>query len=169
MSAIGSVYAIAVLLVYGWTAYWFVWKLPSWIYYLSISEILLNVAYSAITNFFESLVVLSAPLLLAILLPVNMFSDRFVSAGSLLTLQLAGIFFYLSSIPEIEGAFSYIPFLLAAVLFLIAVGVSVAVSRVSLVTNIVEAFADRAKIFLYLTLPVSGLSLIVVLARNLIK
>jgi hypothetical protein len=92
--AIASVYAIAVIFIYGWTAYWFIWKLPSWIYYLSITEILTLIAYSAFANLLESLLVFSVPLVLAIILPKKWFFDRFVSAGSLLGLLIGGYLIY---------------------------------------------------------------------------
>ncbi|MCJ7435647.1 MAG: hypothetical protein MUO77_19360 [Anaerolineales bacterium] len=168
-SAAASVYAITVILIYGWTAYWFMWKLPSWIYYLSITEILTIAAYSALANLFESLLIFSAPLVLAIIFPKQWFSDRFVSAGSLLGLLTGGYLIYFSSVSGAAGSFSYAPLIQAVVFFIIAVGIAMFASRARVLSNLIEAFTDRAKIFLYLSLPLSVLSVFVVVARNLSK
>ena len=60
------VFAVIVLIVYAWTIIWFFWKLPSWLFFLNAGEILTAFAYSLATNLAESLVVLCAPLLLAL-------------------------------------------------------------------------------------------------------
>jgi len=167
-SAIASVYAVTVILIYGWTAYWFIWKLPSWIYYLSITEILTIAAYSAFANLFESLLIFSAPLALTIIFPKQWFLDRFISAGGLLVLLLGGYLIYFPSISA-AGSFSYAPLIQAVVFFIVAIGLSILASRVHIVSNLIETFADRAKVFLYLSLPVSVLSVFVVVVRNLSK
>jgi hypothetical protein len=166
---IASVYAITVFIIYGWTVYWFVWKLNSWSYFLYAKEILAMGAYSVVVNLFESLILLSVPLVVAILLPKQWFSEHFISAGGLLNMLLGGFFIYFSSVSEATGSFSYTPLTQAVVFFIIAIGLSILISRVRLVSGLIVSFADRAKIFLYLSLPVSVISVFVVIIRNLIK
>jgi hypothetical protein len=166
-SAAESVYAVTVILIYGWTAYWFIWKLPSWIYYLSITEILTIAAYSALANLFESLLIFSAPLVLTIIFPKQWFFDRFVSTGGLLVLLIGGYLIYFPSVSNSAGSFSYAPLIRAVVFFIIAIGLSISASRVRVLANLIETFADRAKVFLYLSLPLSILSVFVIVARNL--
>jgi hypothetical protein len=168
-SDIASVYAIAAFIIYGWTVYWFIWRLPSWSYFLYFKEILVIGAYSAAANLFESLLLLSVPLVLTILLPKQWFSERFISAGGLLNILIGGFFIYFSSISEAADSFSYAPLIQAIVFFVIALGLSIFISRVRLVSNLIASFADRAKIFLYLSLPVSVLSVLVIIVRNLVK
>jgi len=169
LTQVTPVYALIVMLIYGWTIYWFIWRFPSWSYFLSINEILVIGAYSAVVNLFESLIVLCAPLVLALLLPKQWFSERFISAGSLLSMLIGGYFIYFSSVSEAADSFSYTPLIQVVVFFIIAIGLSILLSRVHVVSNLISSFADRAQIFLYLSLPVSALSVLVVIVRNLIK
>jgi hypothetical protein len=126
-------------------------------------------AYSAAVNLFESLLLLSVPLVLTVSLPKKWFAERFISAGGLLSLLLGGYFIYFSSVSEAAGSFSYTPLLQAVVFFIVAIGLSIFMSRVRVISSLITSFADRAKIFLYLSLPVSVLSVFVVGIRNLIK
>jgi hypothetical protein len=163
------VYALIVMLVYGWIIYWFIWRFPSWSYFLSVKEILAIGAYSVVVNLFESLIVLCAPLVWTLLLPKQWFSERFMSSGGLLSLLIGGYIIYFSSVSEAADSFSYTPLIQASVFFIIAIGLSILVSRVHVVSNLISSFADRAQIFLYLSLPVSALSVFIVIVRNLIK
>jgi len=168
-SDIASVYAIEVFIVYGWTIYWFIWKLSSWVYYLNYKEILVIGAYSAVVNLFESLLLLFVQLAITVLLPRPWFSDRFVSTGGLISVLLGGYFIYFSSLSEEAGSFSYTPLIQAVIFFGGAIGLSILISRVRVVSSLIASFADRAKIFLYLSLPISALSVFVVIVRNLVK
>jgi hypothetical protein len=163
------VYAITVLIIYGWTVYWFIWRLSSWTYFLYVNEILVIGAYSAAVNLFESLILLSVPVVLTIILPKQWFSEHFISSGGLLNMLLGGYFIYFSSISEAADSFSYAPLIQAVVFFIGAIGLSIFASRIRLLSDFVVSFADRAKIFLYISLPVSVLSVFVVIVRNLIK
>jgi hypothetical protein len=165
--AVTSVYAIVVLIVYGWTVYWILWKLPSWIYYLTFPEILLVVSYSMVVNLLESLAFILGVLILSYLVPKAWFTDRFCSAGSLLSILLGAVLMKFSARIQAADSFSYTPLIQIGVLFLAAIFVAIIVTRYRLVANLLDLVADRAKIFLYISLPVSVIALIVVAIRNL--
>jgi hypothetical protein len=66
-------------------------------------------------------------------------------------------------------SFSYTPLIQAIVFFIAAIGLSISASRVHTISSSIAFIADRAQIFLYLSLPISVLSVFVVIVRNLIK
>jgi phosphoglycerol transferase MdoB-like AlkP superfamily enzyme len=118
--------------------------------FLNVKEILVLGAYSAVVNLFESLILLSVPLALTILLPKQWFSERFISAGGVLNILLGGYFMYFSSISEAAGSFPHTPLIQAVVFFIVAIGLSILVRRVRLVSDLILSFGDRPKIFPYL-------------------
>ena len=164
-----AVYGVIVLILYGWTVYWYLWKLPSWLYFLTVTEMLSAFAYAMVVNFLESLLVLLVPVLLCILLPSRWFRDRFVSQATVLVvLLLASLMQYLVSITarqDIPPGMVWAALLtLAVIAFLVFL-----VGRIGFLRRAVEEIAGRAVILLYIFLPVSALSILVVLFRNIIE
>lgn len=156
-----------VLMVYGWTILWFFWKLPSLLYFMTIDEILVDFAYVMATNFLESLCVLLIPVLLCLLLPRKWFYDVFVVRGASLVMLLLGysIFFTL----QLRGEERYpkdlilLTFpLIGAILFLVYLS-----GKIGIVRKVIESLSDRATVFLYLSIPVSLISLCVAIIRNI--
>lgn len=160
-------YAVSVTFIYGWTIYWFLWKLPSWSYYLSINEIFLIAVYSAAVNFFESLMVFWASFVLVLIFPKKWFFDRFLTIGSLLSMLIGGSLIYFSSIAEAAKDFSYSLLAQAVLLFAVSVCLAVLAGRVHMISTIVELLADRLKVFLYISVPVSLLSILLIVIRNI--
>ena len=156
-----------VFTIYSWTLLWFFWKYPSWLYFMNIGEILTVLAYSLATNFFESLLVLAAPFALAVVLPRKWFYDAFVARGIALVLPILGYMMYIafqfeSKLDYPTEALNWAPVILAATLLLVFI-----VGRVSFLRKAIELFADRATIFIYLTIPLSLVSVLVVAIRML--
>jgi hypothetical protein len=77
------VYAIIVILLYAWTLYWWMWKLNSWLYFLSTVDIVSILAYALAINFLESLFVLFVLLALCMILPRKLLRDAFVVRASI--------------------------------------------------------------------------------------
>ncbi len=165
--AVASVYAIIVLFVYGWTVYWIIWKLPSWIYYLKMTEILSIICYALVVNLLESMVFILGVLLLCLLAPKAWFADRFGPAGTLLSILLGFMLIYFSAPIQAADTFSYTPLIQIGVFFLIALGLAMFLPRYQRVAAFLDLLADRAKVFLYISLPVSVVALIVVIVRDL--
>jgi len=161
------VYAVIVLMIYAWTMLWFFWKLPSWLYFLTAGEILTSFAYAMATNFAESLAVLCAPVILGIVLPKRWFYDVFVARGASLVMAGLGYMMYVAyqfrtkdSYPSLSlKPWSFALALLLILLFVFLVG------RIVLLRKIFEFVADRATIFLYISIPLSLLSIIVILVH----
>jgi hypothetical protein len=167
LSTVSSVYAVAVMFIYGWTIYWFLWNFPSWIYYLSFFEILSVAAYALAANLLESLILLGIPVLAAFLLPVRWFSERFIPAGVLSVAFMGALLIYFAPYFQAQSQFSYLPFMIAPVALLISIVVAALLARVEPVARLLSLFAERARIFIYLSIPLSIISVIVVLIQNL--
>jgi len=163
-----SVYAVIVLLVYGWTILKFNYNLPGWLYFLNIGEILSVFSYSMTTNLLESLLVLFGVIALSFVLPRKWFADAFVARGVLLSVLVLGLMMFVASQFSTKAYYpADIIRWLPAHLILIALVVFFA-GRSGLVNKSLEWFADRAIIFLYISIPVSLVSLIAVLMRNIV-
>ena len=103
MGQLTAVYGVIVLMVYGWTIYWYLWKLPSWLYFLTLGELLVTFSYAMIVNFIESLLILLVPVLLSLLLPHHWFRERFVAQGVVMVvLLLIALMNYLNVITGLQ-------------------------------------------------------------------
>ena len=163
------VYAVIVLIVYTWTLLWFFWKVPGWLYFLNAGEILTELAYNLTVNFAESLVVLCGPLFLAIVLPRRWFYDVFVARGASLVMAVLGYMMFLADQFKNKSDYPTLSLQLWTVLLALA-GIAVLVylfGRFAVLRRIVEFIADRATIFVYILVPLSLLSLLVVIVRSI--
>jgi hypothetical protein len=93
---IAQVFAVISILLYGWTTYRFIEKLPSWLYYLNVGEIISNYSFTLVLNFLEALLFISLVLVIGFLLPRRFFMQRFVAHGSLLAIFCLGYLIYLA-------------------------------------------------------------------------
>jgi hypothetical protein len=166
---LAPVYGVIVLIVYGWTIYWYIWKLPSWLYFLTLGEMAVAFAYAMVVNFLESALVLAVPVLFCLLLPSRWFRDQFVAQGTALVIfSLAALIKYLAVIITLQA----IPAGMGVSVLLVVAGIVFAVflvGRVGFLRNIVSEIASRATIFLYIFIPISVISILVVVGRNLFE
>jgi hypothetical protein len=154
-------------MIYTWTILWFFWKLPSWLFFLNTGEIAIAFAYSLATNLMESLVVLGGALILSMLLPKEWFFDQFVARGASLALSGLGYMMYVAFQFKTNADYPSLTLkawslALAALVILVIVYLA---GRLALIRKLIEYIADRAIIFLYISLPLSLISLVVVLIR----
>jgi hypothetical protein len=162
------VYAIIVLMIYGWTILKFNYYVPSWLHFLNIGEILSVFAYSMATNFFESMVVLLGVIAVGAVLPAKWFADVFIARGTSLSILVLGLMMYVSSQFITKEYYpSEIIDWIPAIFLLIAVTVYF-FGRLQFMRNAIEFFADRAIVFLYISVPVSVFSLVVIAIRNIV-
>jgi hypothetical protein len=166
--AILPVLAMVSFLVYGWTLVVFLWKIPSWIQFLTVGEILVVLAYSLSSSLLESLSVLGILLLACLLLPARWMRDVFVTRGTIAAIfGLGSIMLYLYRF-SLFG-YSYLAYLTS---WSIA-GLVITLLFTFLSTHfqtIIRAAAwisDRTIVFLFLFVPISLVSLLVVIYRNL--
>jgi len=162
-----QVYAVIATPVYAWSILWLFWELPSWLNYLTPGEILPIFAYALVTNLLESLSVLAGLNLLCFFLPKKWFHDAFVARSFLLLLLGLGYLMYFASLFGLETDYPAGLLRWSAVAFVLFVTLSLILGGILAIKKMAEIVADRLTIFLYLTVPLSLLSLLVVVVRNL--
>jgi len=163
-----GVYATTVFLVYGWTLLASFWKVPSWLYFLPVSDILSVYAYSFVVDFSESLILLGATLLAGLLLPDRWWNARFTSQGVLWVLVLMGsamVRLYTNRSPDRWESFVSGQGIWWGTTFLLAVLLSFFTSHFAFIQRGLEDLADRLVAFLYLYLPLTVVAIFVVFVR----
>jgi hypothetical protein len=168
LAQVYPVYAVIVILTYGWTIYWALWKLPSWLDFLPLGQIGAIFCYLMATNLIESLLALLGVIILSLILPQKWFRDLFVSRGSVLAAGvLISIMVFEYHFDKPADYFNLYP-LYFLWTFLLAVVLAFLAGWIPTVRKTVEVFSENAVIFLYISLPLSLLSLIAIIVRNLI-
>lgn len=134
---------------------------------MNIGEILGIFAYDMALNLLESLGVVLIPVLLSVALPQKWFYDRFVARSAALVLLLLGYAMFFTARLQYEDGYPK-SLLLWSVFALFVVALLVyLVGKIPIVCKLLEALSDRAIVFLYVFIPISLISLLVVIFRNL--
>ena len=167
LAQIAPVYAVAVAMIYPWSISRFFWRLPSWLYYSSAGEITVIFAYMMVVNLIESALVLLAPILLSVILPKKWFFDRFITKGALLLSFGLGYVMYFDNHLNYQSPFPLAlvyqtPLILAALFVLVFL-----IDWIGVLDKILIDLSDRLIVFLYISIPVSLISFLVVLVRNI--
>ncbi|MBN1304920.1 MAG: hypothetical protein JXA13_10835 [Anaerolineales bacterium] len=163
-----SVFATAAFLVYGWTIYASFWKIPSWLFYLKIGEIYSVYAYSFIVNFLESGLLLSGVILANAFLSGNLWKKNFSSAAVAVIFILVGsavTHLRLYEEPDLREDFISTQLLWWGSTFIVALLVSVVCARVAILNKWITNLADNMVVFLYIYIPLTIVSLIIVISR----
>ncbi len=161
------VYAVIVAMIYPWSLLRFFWRLSSWLYFSTVGEIAVIFTYMMVVNLIETILVLLAPVLMSILLPQKWFYDKFITKGSLLILLGLGYLMYFDNHLSFAAPFPldlvyWTPAIAAAILALVFL-----LGWIGFLGKILNELANRLTIFLYISIPVSLISLLVVLVRNI--
>jgi hypothetical protein len=161
-----SVYAVGVTILYFWATLNAIKDLLSnWSLYLSVSEILGLFSYIMAGTFLESLLLIFVLLLISFILPQKIFAEKFVVRGSILTITFLSSIIYLYQLTLTFGILENINkwgIFFVSVTFILAL-----LGELSqFFARIVESIADRCIVFLYIYLPISLISIIVIFARN---
>lgn len=161
------VYAVIIVLFYSWTIITTLKDLSSnWLFYLNLADIVALFAYSFVGAFLESLISIIALLLLGFIFPRKWFSENFVLYGSILSLALAGSLVYLYSQTLSYGILDKAG--LWTVAFLGTVTVLILLSKIfPFIDVVIQSMAERFVVFLYIYLPISAISILIVILRNI--
>jgi len=164
-SEIVSVFAVIVFFVYGWMLWIVIWKIPSWLYLMSPSEIVASLAYSFNEVFWESLFMLGLLLLACMILPARFLRHAFVVRASwaafvIITSIIA--YFYIS-------LHMRLPFWIWTTGTLSLAGTLGFLStRWSWLSRLAVGVSDKLTIFLYVHVPLSLLAILLILFRNFV-
>lgn len=162
------VYALICVPVFYWSLLHFFWRVPSWVNYETPGEILVMLAYTLTVNLLESFFVLSVPVILSVLLPAKWFHDRFMPRALLLVTLGLGYMIFLDKQIQPYIPFPYELVKWTPIVFVFILALVFILDRFHFLGNLLAKLADSLTIFLYILIPVSLLSLVVVLIRNLV-
>ena len=162
-----ALYATIVFLIYGWAAITFFWKVPSWLYFLSLGEIAAILSYTFASSLLECTLLLCIFLFASLVLPSNWLFHKFAVRGSLIVYALTFwvILFTLNSLIQLPTTSDIITFAIG-VLVTSAVVILLA-ERISFVPRLVATVGNRLTIFLYLWLPLGLIGILVIIFRIL--
>jgi hypothetical protein len=119
-----------------------------------------------VVNLLESVLVLLVPILMSIILPQKWFYDQFKTKSISLVLLGLGYLIYLD-----KKLYADFPFPLPLVRWIPVAGVAILllvflIDRVGFLRRVLDELANRLTIFLYISIPISVVSLLVILIRN---
>lgn len=163
-----TVLAVAMFLVYTWTLFTSFWKLPSWLFFLQVGEILSIYAYAFVINFLESILLVLLVLVPAILLPRRWWTDTFIARALALILIVLGsatVHISLYRTPDTRPIFVHGQLLWWVVTLLVALLLTWMAGSVEWLRRGLENMADRFVVFLYIYLPLTMIAFLVVAAR----
>jgi hypothetical protein len=167
MAQLAPVYAIVVVILYMWSLMRFFWRLPSFINYSTPGEIFVIYSYLTSIDFLESLIIIAAPIFLSMVLPQRWFRDRFTAKGVLLVLMGLGYLIYISTRIVEELPFPYALFQWSPVFLFLILALALLLGEIKFLAKILDDLSDRFVIFLYISIPISVICVIVVLVRNI--
>ena len=162
-----SVYAVIASMLFAWSLLLFFWYLPSWLHFMTLGDLIAVFSYVMASSFFESLAFLLFLLFLCFSLPPNYLRNEFVARGTSITLCVIGlimIYFRINNINIANLLFSW----LGASLALAAITISLLLTKIRQVEQALISISDRLTIFLYILIPLSIFSLLVIIIRNII-
>lgn len=166
LNQVVPVYAVIIVVIYSWSLLRFFWRLSSWIYFSSVGEIAVIFAYMVVVNLVESILVILVPVLMSILLPRKWFYDRFITKGTLLVLFGLGYLIYFNDQLKAERfpleLVYWTPAIALAILSLVFL-----IDWLGFLDKILNELTNRTIVFLYLSIPISLISLLTVLIRNM--
>lgn len=160
-------YATIVFLSYGWAIITFFWKVPSWLYFLSLGEIGAILAYALASSLLECTIILLIFLFASLVLPSGLLADKFAVRASLIVYSLTFwvVLLTLNSLIQLPATSDVITFGLGvSVTSALAILLS---ERISFFPGLVMAVGNRLTIFLYLWLPLGVLGILVIIFRIL--
>lgn len=168
MRDILPVYAVIATVVFGWSILAFIWKLPSWILFLNLGEILSILAYTLSVDLLESLFWLAVFLVLGMVLPAAVLKDHFTARSTIISLLvLSSLGLFVNRYGEWGQKLLNYSALWILVTISTAVLAAYLSSKFSLIARAAIWIADRVTVFLFLYVPLAIFSVIAVLIRNM--
>jgi hypothetical protein len=162
-----QVFAAIAVINYSWSLLQFFYRLPSWLFYASMGEIGVKFSYMTFVNLLESLLLLALFVLAGLVLPRAWFRERFVSRSVSISLLGLGYLMYVNLYFPLADSYPLASYARDLTVLLVIAVLAFLMDRVAFLRSLLDGFANRTVVFLYLIVPVSVVSLLVVLFRNL--
>jgi hypothetical protein len=162
------VYAVIVFMVYTWTIYAFIRFLPYWLRFLNVTEILAIFSYAMLSDCLESLGFIFLLLVSCVILPARFLRNTFAVRGTVMAVCLLGaIIVYMNGYAK-NGTPSLLSYILWSLAILaVAFLLSFLAAKIRFVISAVEWLSSNMTIFLYIYIPLTILSLLNVIFRNI--
>lgn len=165
-SEIVPVFALVAFLFYGWSLVVFLWKVSGWIFFLNIGEITVILAYQLTTNLFESIIFVALLVFVAAALPGRFLKDDFSVRGGIVSVVLIGammLFLHFAATVRAGPSSGWVWW--AAASLALSVFLAWLSTRIRALDKAFSWMEDQLTVFLFLLLPLSLLSTVVVAAR----
>ncbi len=163
------VFAACAFPVYSWSLVAFFDKLPSWLLFLKAWDLVGVFGYGQSIALMESLLLLAAIVVLAVILPRRFFADRFVAEGSMVALCTALWAVALQINVDMVSSLSPKVLLLWLSLYFVPIAALwVSIRRFKRVELVFSTLADRLVVLLYVYLPLTAIGIVVVVVRNVV-
>ncbi len=139
---------------------------------MTTGDILFTALYAFAFTLFECLIFLLILLLLAFILPGKLFRERFLLQGTGFVLLTSAVMIFIQNIALIINEWQADQFIQATIAAVIFFGAAFIIlfllaKYVKAYVNLINFFADRIIVFLYVYIPLNLLGLVVVFLRNL--
>lgn len=139
--------------------------LSNWSLYFNITDILGSFSYVMAGAFLESLLLILFLLVIVFILPRKLFLDKFVFRGTALVISLLATLMYYYTQTPMGDALENMDKL--GVFFLLVFVPIVLGELIQVVDRFVKFIADSCIVFLYIYLPISFISILTIIFRNL--
>lgn len=142
----------------------FIKGLPGWLSYLNNWELIGILAYSFVFAMLESALLLLFPIFLGTILPARYMLDKFVAWGSMKVILSLG---WIVVVQFDNTLISNPPWWIS--LYLASVGVSyVVIYRSKCIEQMISSFAEHLTTLLYVYIPITILSGVIIILRNIL-
>ncbi len=160
------VYAVVASMLFAWSILQFFWYLPSWLFFMSAGDLVGVFSYVMFSSFVESLAFLLLLLSLSFILPSAWLGAEFIVRGTSIALSAIGLFMIYFRF-DIFGKYGIPVIWFGVIVVLTAAIVSFLAGRFRPIKRALAWLSDRLIVFLYILIPLSVLSLLVIVVRNI--
>ena len=162
------VWAACVFAVYGWAILAFFRRVPAWLFYLDSWDVIGIFAYTQVFALLESGIALGVIIFIGAILPARFFKDRFVAQGIMLVFLTAGWAIAAHYSAKASNLWSPKTLLIWLAMYLASIGGSYALlCRYERLEDSINSFANRLTVLLYVYIPVTISSIVIVILRNI--
>lgn len=162
------VFSVIVVILFSWSIIVFFSKVPSWLFFLRPEELLIILAYTFSLNFIASMMFLGLLCAVCLILPERYFRDDFAVKGSYVSLiSLLSVAIYVYMYPQFVAVSTMVHALWFWGTVILSAVLAFLSRRIPQLGRAMIWTIDRLVIFLYLFVPLSLVSLGIVVVRNI--
>jgi hypothetical protein len=166
------VFSTILFIVFSWMFFQFFIQVPSWLFYMNATKLLVMFSYVVSFSLLESLVLMGVIIFLCLVFPARHFKDKFIPQGTAQVILISLITYFVRQKIELFEKFEVWQLLTVPLIYVSNIVLSIFIfsllfDRFSSARRLFNLVADRMTIFAYLYLPIGLAGLVVVLIRNI--